>query len=847
MLPVCVELSKVIVKGFPWSVPPSFFPMIIVSWNVRGAGKTECACTIKDLKKIYAIDVLAVLEPRIGGSRALNIAKSLGFSCYHIVDATGFSGGVWLLWNGPSVSLQVISHSSQTISALVTMDEGSWILTVVYANPCPGIRKSLWNYLDGLASASNLPWLFLWDFNDTVCASEKCGGLPSFGGQHFIDWIDRNHLVDLGFSGPKFTWCNKRNLENLIWKRLDRGLSNTAWTLLFPEAHLSHLPKINSDHCPILVNLFSHHVPTRDSAPFRFQAMWLSHPNFTDFITDLWQSGQGHAAQKTASLVVPLHAWNKHVFGCLFQKKRKIMARLAGIQRNLCLGADIFLSKLESDLLKEYNTILEQEELLWLQKSRNTWLKEGDRNTKFFHLSTIIRRRRNKLEGLNNADGVWITEKSGMKQIITDYFQDLFCGNTEIGDYSLLPQLFLKPDETVLVGLNAPVSDFEIKDSLFTIGGLKTPGPDGFPAVFYQTYWDLCSNDITSLIKDCFATASLPDQLNSTLIALVPKVERPVTMSQLRPISLCNTLYKVVSKILVARLRPLMSKLVSPTQVSFVPGRQIVDNFVVAQEVLHKFKMTKGKTGFIAWKVDLSKAYDRLSWRFIKDVLWEIGLRGRFLELIMQCINSVDYKAILNGELTTAFSPTCGIRQGDPLSPYIFVLCMEKLSHIIQKKIHDHDWKPLQVSRGGPFISHLFFADDLILFGKASTNQAFLMKNCLDEFCHLSGQRVSFEKSVICVSPNVSADLAHSIATISGSPLTDCLGKYLGVPLIHKRVTKDTYHEILDKVQKRLSSWKSHTLSMAGRITLVQSVTSAIPIYTMQTAQLPMSVCNKLD
>ncbi|KAI5333293.1 hypothetical protein L3X38_023424 [Prunus dulcis] len=115
-------------------------------------------------------------------------------------------------------------------------------------------------------------------------------------------------------------------------------------------------------------------------------------------------------------------------------------------------------------------------------------------------------------------------------------------------------------------------------------------------------------------------------------------------MSQLRPISLCNTLYKVISKILIARLRPCMANLVSPNQVSFVPGRQIVDKIVVAQEMLHKFKNSKGSKGFIAWKIDLSKAYDRLNWDFIREVLWEVGIRGRILELLMQWINSVCYK-----------------------------------------------------------------------------------------------------------------------------------------------------------------------------------------------------------
>ncbi|KAL5773508.1 hypothetical protein ACOSP7_013099 [Xanthoceras sorbifolium] len=188
-------------------------------------------------------------------------------------------------------------------------------------------------------------------------------------------------------------------------------------------------------------------------------------------------------------------------------------------------------------------------------------------------------------------------------------------------------------------------------------------------------------------------------------------------MAQLRPISLCNTIYKVVSKVIIQRLRPLLPLLVSPNQVAFIPGRHIQDNVVIAQEVLHKLKIMRGKKGYLAWKIDLAKAYDKLQWSFICRVLEEVGIKGSFRDLIMSCITSVDYKVIMNGEVTESFSPSCGIRQGDPISPYIFVIRMEKLSHIINCKVVDNSWKAIKVSKGGPEISHLFFADDLILFG----------------------------------------------------------------------------------------------------------------------------------
>ncbi|KAK3183231.1 hypothetical protein Dsin_030517 [Dipteronia sinensis] len=137
----------------------------------------------------------------------------------------------------------------------------------------------------------------------------------------------------------------------------------------------------------------------------------------------------------------------------------------------------------------------------------------------------------------------------------------------------------------------------------------------------------------------------------------------------------------------------------------------------------------------MAWKIDLAKAYNKLHWSFIKSVHVEIGIGEKFVELIMWCTTSVRYQVILNGELTEPFRPGYGIRQRDPLSPYIFVLCMEKLSHLISHKLLHGTWKSVRISRGGPEVSHLFFADDLILFGQVTTSQTEIMENCLDTFC----------------------------------------------------------------------------------------------------------------
>lgn len=166
----------------------------------------------------------------------------------------------------------------------------------------------------------------------------------------------------------------------------------------------------------------------------------------------------------------------------------------------------------------------------------------------------------------------------------------------------------------------------------------------------------------------------------------------------------------------------------------------------------------------------------------------------------------VSYKALVNGETTNSIVPHCGLRQGDPISPYLFIMCIEKLPQIISCRVNLGDWKGIKIASQCPIISHVLFADDIILFFEASQSQAYIMKECIEVFCKISGQKVNFEKSMVFCSENVNRTVANSLAEICSSPLITDLGTYLEVPIIHKRINKATYLKILDSIQKRLSS-----------------------------------------
>ena len=243
-----------------------------------------------------------------------------------------------------------------------------------------------------------------------------------------------------------------------------------------------------------------------------------------------------------------------------------------------------------------------------------------------------------------------------------------------------------------------------------------------------------------------------------------------------------------------------MPVVIAPTQCDFIRGRSGSNNIIIAQEVIHKMRTAEGKKGYMAIKIDLEKAYDRLDWLFVVDSLRDVGLNDQLISLIWHCILSTSMNILWNGECTGEFNPRRGIRQGDPLSPYLFVLCVERLSHLIQLVVDNGLWKPIIIAREGPPIMHLCFADDLFIFVEASMQQVEIIKHCLQVFENSSGQKVSQEKTMIYFSQNIHHTRVVEIADEFGFSLTGDLGKYLGVPLIHRKVSSRSFSYVTEKL-----------------------------------------------
>lgn len=279
------------------------------------------------------------------------------------------------------------------------------------------------------------------------------------------------------------------------------------------------------------------------------------------------------------------------------------------------------LINLDKKLYNELDETLHQEELKWCQKSMEEWIQLSDRNTKFYHASTMVRRDRNRIRGLKDVNDVWINDKDQLEAMIQDYYKKLYSTEELCDMREAMTEAFPRIEEGHWNVLNKEITKNEVKEALMSTAPLKALSPDGFHVMFYQKSWDIVGDNMHNLVIEFFNHGHLLEGLNDTNIVLIPKVQHPEKVTQLRPISLCNIAYKLVTKVMTNRLKGVMPKLICLNQSSFVPKRQITDNIVIYQEILRTIRMSKSKPGYMVLKIDIEKAYNRLDWGFICSTL----------------------------------------------------------------------------------------------------------------------------------------------------------------------------------------------------------------------------------
>ncbi|GFY93866.1 hypothetical protein Acr_09g0003120 [Actinidia rufa] len=401
-----------------------------------------------------------------------------------------------------------------------------------------------------------------------------------------------------------------------------------------------------------------------------------------------------------------------------------------------------------------------------------------------------------------------------------------------------------------------PVSDEDIKAALFDIGDDKAPGPYGFSSCFFKKSWSITGPDVCAAVKEFFVSGKILKQLNHAVLVMVPKSASASRVEDFRPIACCNVIYKVISKIIATRLSPILEDLIDPAQLAFVPNRSMDENIYELQELLRNYSWSRISPRCIM-KIDLRKACDMVNWDFLRDVLSGLGFPGLFVEWIMQCISTTTFSISINGALHGFFKGQQGLRQGDPLSPFLFVICLEYLSRKLGNLRSNPDFN-FHPKCSAVNLTHLAFADDLILFARGShrnpqvaerkSAQAEscdgLIFDCLKNFGECSGLCISPNKSNLFMA-GISREEAEEIKTITGFSLGRFPFCYLGIPVAAPRLSIEQFSSLISKIAEYINAWAGATLSCAGRCELIRSVLQGVECFWLSILPIPVGVRNK--
>lgn len=500
----------------------------------------------------------------------------------------------------------------------------------------------------------------------------------------------------------------------------------------------------------------------------------------------------------------------------------------------------------EKNAQKAMEGALKIQDWFWQEKAKVNWHTDGDRNTTYFHRVTKIKNATKLISSLRINDQV-TTNQQLISDHIVHYYKNLFCANSVV-----LQDLFLAEEaipnlvnDNINTMLTMIPSQVEIKKAVFDLNKDGAPGPDGFGAFFYQTYWDIVSDDVTKAVLEFFTRSWLLPNFNANTLILIPKTSNADTVDQYRPIAMANFKFKIISKIIVDRLARILPGIVSEEQRGFIQGRNIKNCICLASEAVNLLhKKSYGRN--LALKIDISKAFDTLDWSFLLNVLKCFGFNDTFCNWIDVILRSATLSVSINGNQHGYFHCNRGVRQGDPLSPLLFCIAEDVLSRSISKLVEDGKVDQIQASRNVSIPSHSLYADDIIVYCKGKQSCLVALKELFQRYALASEQMISASKSIIFSGSIPHARLSQ-IADFIGFNIGQLPFTYLGVPICKGKPKAIYFQPIADKVRLKLAAWKASLISIAGRVQLVKSVVQGMIIHSITVYSWPVSLLKNLE
>nr|GEY95222.1 hypothetical protein [Tanacetum cinerariifolium] len=581
------------------------------------------------------------------------------------------------------------------------------------------------------------PWCILGYFSSTLFLEDSTSSSSSFNisMREFKECVEEIEFRDVQRSGLRFTWSQKPKGKDGLLKKIDRIMANVDFNNVFVGAHAIFKPYRASDHSPSVLN-----IPTltkHNPRPFKFFNVVIRNERFKQnpLRKLLYEKGNFHTN----------------------------VTRLRGDldRAQICLDADpfnVYLRENEATTVVAFNDSLIMEERFLKQKAKIDWLREEDSNSAYFHKAVKSRISRSRIDVATCADGTTVDNEK---------VADAFC-----------------------VSLRAiPWASWqEVKDSLFSMGNDKSPGPNGYTPAFFKESWEIIADDFFAAVNEFFINGKFLKEMNHTIIALIPKIRSPSRVTDCRPISCCNDLFKCISKI-------------------------------IANSIKESLKLLG----------------------FLKEVLVGFGFHARMIGWIMECVTTTSFSISINGSLHGFFKGKRGLRQGDPLSPYLFTLVMEILTLMFQRRVRESMVFKYHRYCGELELINLCFADDLFLFAHGDVEFAIMIKDASEEFKNVSGLTPSLPKSTAYFC-NVLNHTKLSILNVLPFKEGQLPVKYLGVPLVSSRLILRDCKELIERLQSRVQDWKNKSLSTAGRLQLIKSVIGSMHIYWASVFILPSRV-----
>ncbi|XP_071713248.1 uncharacterized protein [Rutidosis leptorrhynchoides] len=476
------------------------------------------------------------------------------------------------------------------------------------------------------------------------------------------------------------------------------------------------------------------------------------------------------------------------------------------------------------------------------QKSRERWILDGDENSKYFH--AIINRKNNKsnIRGLN-IKGIWNVNPGDIKSETVEHFKRVFeKSNVDRPSLDDLRYPILSVEEAE--ALELPFSEKEIHDAILECGSTKAPGPDGFNMRFFKKNWEPIKVELVEAVEWFWKMAEFSKGCNASFVSLIPKKSCPMGLGDFRPISLTGSYYKIIAKMLSNRLRKVVPYLVGPEQSAFLRGRFILYGALIINESLDYLKAKKQKS--FVFKVDFEKAFDCIDWDFLMEVMKSMGFRNKWRDWILTCMKLASISVLVNGSPTNEFSLGRGFRQGDPLSPFLFILAPEVLNIMTKSATESDCFKGVEIGKDKVSISHLQYADDTIFIGEWSKRNVYNLQKLLKCFELASGLKVNFQKSFL-YGVGVGIDELNHVAKRIGCQVGKFPFTYLGIPIGAKMNKRKECDVVINKIKTKLSDWRMRSLSYGGRVTLIKSVLNSLPLYLFSFFRAPQSVIQILE